>query len=129
MKQIQFILTLLLAAVVLAACGGAAQSGAATAVESYLAALVTKDADKLSTLSCAAWETQAILEMDSFEAVAPQLEGVACQESGKDGDFTLVDCQGKIITTYDGEQTELELDRWTYELVQQDGNWLVCGYR
>lgn len=118
---------LLLALLALAGCGGA--SGAAAAVENYLNAMVSKDGDRLIALSCADWETQAILDMDSFEAVAPKLEGVSCAESGTDGERTLVTCAGKIITTYDDEVTELELSRWTYEVVQQGSDWLVCGYR
>ncbi len=121
--------TLLLVILALAGCTGGGKSGAAAAVENYLNAMVSKDSDRLTALSCADWETQAILDMDSFEAVAPKLEGVSCVESGTDGERTLVTCAGKIITTYDNEQTELELSRWTYEVVQQSVDWLVCGYR
>ena len=115
--------------ILLTACGGGAQDGAAEAVEDYLQALVAKDETRLTNLSCAEWELQAVLEMDSFEAVAPQLEGVKCKTSGSDGETSLVDCEGKIVTTYDGEVTELELNRWTYQVVQHNNNWLVCGYR
>ncbi|MEN4012971.1 MAG: hypothetical protein AB1453_00260 [Chloroflexota bacterium] len=120
---------LLLFSLALAGCAAGGKDGAAAAVEDYLTAMVSKDGDHLAALSCAEWETQAILDMDSFEAVAPRLEGVSCAESGSDGDRTLVTCAGRIITTYDNEETELELSRWTYEVVQQGGDWLVCGYK
>ncbi len=119
----------LLVLVLLSACGGGVQGGPAEAVEDYLQALVAKDETRLTNLSCAEWETQAILEMDSFEAVTPSLEGVSCEVSGSDGEISLVDCQGKIVTTYDGEVREFELNRWTYQVMQQNNNWLVCGYR
>ena len=47
------------------------------AVENYLNALVEKDANRLTTLSCGDWEDDALLELDSFQAVTARLEGVA----------------------------------------------------
>jgi len=113
---------------VLAACTSNA-SPAATAVEQYLTALVGKQSDTLSTLVCADWESQALMEMDSFGAVAPELKDMACEESGTEGDLTLVACTGQIVTTYNDEKSELDLSDWTYEVIQQNGVWLVCGYR
>jgi hypothetical protein len=93
------------AALLLAACGGggAGTGGAAEAVEAYLQARVAGNADQLSTLSCADWEAQALVEASTFEAMNAVLDGVSCTESGTQGDLTLVDCQGQIVTTYQGE--------------------------
>jgi hypothetical protein len=104
-------------------------SAPAKAVEEYLNALVAKDENRLPTLVCSDWEDQALIELDSFQAVTPRLEGAACEQSGSDGDTALVKCSGKIIATYNNEDQELDLSTRTYQVVQQGGNWLVCGTR
>ena len=122
--------TLLVASTLLAACGAqAGGSPAVQAVQSYLKALVAKDATKLSNLACAAWESDATLEMDSFQAVTATLEGVSCQETGKNGSATLVNCKGAIVATYNNEKQNLDLSPRTYKVVQEGGEWRVCGYQ
>ena len=123
---VALILTILV--VLLAACGGGA-SGSVRAVEDYLNALVSKDDALVSSLSCEDWEMMAMLELDSFQAVETRLEGLTCSDAGADGDTFLVSCQGKIIATYNDEDQELDLSMRTYEVVQQGGEFLVCGYR
>ncbi len=120
----------LVLSLVLAACGGgAAKSGAAGAVESYLKAVVAKDSAKVSTLACKAFEPQALLEMDGFQAVKAELDGVSCKEAGADGSATLVSCTGKIVLTYNTEKQQLDVSRQTYKTVQEGGDWRVCGYK
>jgi hypothetical protein len=111
---------------ILTACSGNAD-GAAKATEAYLAAMGAKDSAKLSSLSCADWEQQAQMELDSFSAVDIKVEGVACKQTGTDGDTTLVQCQGKLVATYNNEDQEFDLSTRTYTVVQQGGEWLVCG--
>jgi len=122
--------TLLVVSTLLAACGAQAggSSPAAQAVQTYLQALVTKDAAKLSNQACKAWESDATMEMDSFQAVTATLEGVDCQETGKDGSATLVNCKGSIVATYNNEKQNLDLSPRTYKVVQEGGEWRVCGY-
>jgi hypothetical protein len=119
------------ASTLLAACGaqaGGSNSPAVQAVQTYLQALVAKDATKLANQSCKTWESEATLEMDSFQAVTATLEGVSCQETGKDGSATLVNCKGNIVATYNGEKQNLDLSPRTYKVVQEGGEWRVCGY-
>ena len=101
----------------------------AKAVENYLNALVEKDTDRLSTLVCGAWEEDALIELDSFQAVTARLEDAACTQTGTDGDTALVHCTGKIILSYDNEDQELDLSVRTYQVTQESGDWLVCGVR
>jgi hypothetical protein len=122
------VLLIILAALSLMACASN-NNAAANAVEDYLNALVAKDADRLATLSCSDWEDDALLELDSFQAVTARLDGVACEQTGTDGNTTLVLCKGKIIATYDTEDQELDLSVRTYQVVQEGGEWLVCGVR
>ena len=115
-------------AILLSACGSSASSSPAVgAVEGYVNAIIANDADKLSALSCADWESDALIELDSLQAVTSTLEGFACQETGTDGETTLVHCDGKMILSYNGENQELDLSTRTYQVVEQGGDWLVCG--
>jgi hypothetical protein len=123
------IFTIISAILLLTACASANGNAPVQAVENYLDALVAKDADRLSTLSCGDWEDDALLELDSFQAVNTRLEEVACEQTGTDGSTVLVLCNGKIIATYDTEDQELDLSVRTYQVVQEGGEWLVCGVR
>jgi hypothetical protein len=139
-------LTCLLAGLLSACGGGTAPTAAASqaptvppvptvspavkAVTDYLQALVAKDVNKVSTLTCKDWEQAAIQEVDSLQAVTAILSSdLACSQSGTDAGNALVKCQGKIITTYNTENQELDLSVRTYKVTQSGGDWLVCGYQ
>ncbi len=127
-----FLFTLLtaLALTVLSACGSSTNTDApAQAVEDYLNALVAKDADRLPTLVCGDWEEDALIELDSFQAVTARLENVACTQSGTDGETALVNCTGSIVATYNNEDQALDLSVRTYQVTEDNGTWLVCGTR
>jgi hypothetical protein len=130
MKYIPYpllMLALLISAFILASCG--TNSTAQTAIEGYLQALTSKNADQLANLSCADWESQAKTELESFGAVSVTLDNPSCQESGKDGDYTLVSCSGKIIANYGNEVLEIDLSERTYLAANEGGEWRMCGYR
>jgi hypothetical protein len=114
--------------VLLTACASGADAPA-QAVENYLTALVNKDADRLSTLVCGAWEEDALIELDSFQAVTARLEDLSCSQTGTDGETALVLCTGDIIATYGNEEQKLDLSVRTYQVTQEGGDWLVCGTR
>ena len=123
-------LTLLITTLFLSACAASDNSKApAKAVEEYLNALVAKDANRLPTLVCSDWEDDALIELDSLQAVTARLDGIACTQTGTDGDTALVNCSGKLITTYNNEDQDMDLSVRTYQVVQQNGDWLVCGTR
>ena len=128
-KVFPFMLALMMTTFILTACASGREDAPVRAVENYLNALVEKDADRLSTLSCGEWEEDALLELDSFQAVDVRLEGMACEQTGTDGATALVLCSGNIIATYDNEDQELDLSTRTYQVVQEGGDWLVCGAR
>jgi hypothetical protein len=113
----------------LSACTANNENAPVQAVEGYLTALVEKDANRLTTLSCGDWEDDALLELDSFQAVNTRLEGVACEQTGTDGATALILCNGSIIATYDTEDQQLDLSARTYQVVEEGGEWLVCGTR
>ena len=128
-RAVVFAALLVLTALILAACQSGGGDDPAAAAESYLTALVEKDADRLSTLSCAAWEENAILELDSFQAVEVRLEGMDCQEASRDGNAAVVSCAGNIVATYNEEDQEFPLSTRDLSMQLEGGEWRVCGYQ
>lgn len=115
------------AALLLAACGGNVDAPAA-AVEDYLQAVADKDADRLAVLSCAEWEEDAQMLLDSFAAVEVTLDEVSCQTRESQGDNAFVECSGALAVSYEGEIREFALvDEPAFHVVQASGTWLVCG--
>ena len=129
MRTFFLILFGILTTLALSACASNNDNAPVQAVEDYLTALVEKDANRLTTLSCGEWEDDALLELDSFQAVTARLEGLACEQTGTDGDTALVLCNGNIVATYNGEDQQLDLSVRTYQVVEEGGEWLVCGTR
>jgi hypothetical protein len=122
-----FLISLLLP-LILSGCASK-QTGAAYTTQAYINALVSKDATKLTNLSCAAWEADAKTELDSFGAVTARLEDLSCKDASKDGNYTLVACTGKIIANYNGEDQAINLADRTYKMSQEGGDWRMCGYK
>jgi hypothetical protein len=113
----------------LAGCqAGSNTAGAASAIQKYLAARAASDLDQMTLLSCPTWEAQARIEAASFKSMNAKLQEVICQVSGSDGGSTLVTCTGKIVTTYQGEAREWPVGDHPFKVVQQDGEWRMCGY-
>lgn len=130
MRKVLFgLIIVMLVSMLLTACSSSSSDAPAKAVEDYLNTLVAKDADRLPTLVCGDWEEDALIELDSFQAVTARLDNVACTQSGTDGDTALVNCTGKIVATYNNEDQELDLSVRTYQVIQDGGDWLVCGTR
>ena len=128
MRKLILIFVLTLTISILAACASEADAPA-QAVQNYLDALVNKESDRLPTLVCGEWEEEALIELDSFQAVTARLEDVACSQTGTDGNTALVLCTGNIVATYNNEDQRLDLSVRTYQVVEQGGDWLVCGTR
>lgn len=129
MRKILMFLLIAITATLITACTSANSDAPAQAVEAYLNALVAKDENLLPTLVCGDWEDDALIELDSFQAVEVRLDNAACTQAGSEGDTALVNCTGNIIATYNDEDQELDLSVRTYQVVQQGGDWLVCGTR
>ncbi len=122
------ILIFLLSIFLLTACG-ANPDDAPQAIEAYLDALVAKDSDRLAASSCADWEGEVTRELDMFVAITPELKGVSCQLDSSEGEVAYVTCTGSIAYTYNGEAEELSLERRTYKVVFEGGDWRMCGYK
>lgn len=103
--------------------------GPPKAIYAYLEARVAGDANRMVTLSCATWEGQAKIEAASFRNVKPRLEDAVCETAGTEGEFTLVACQGRIMTSYNGEPRAFDLSHRQFKTVNDGGEWRMCGYK
>jgi hypothetical protein len=147
-EEVLLRLRLTVLVVVLLSLLGACSNGASpeAAVETYLESLIEGDQVGAINASCADWEAQARAEAASFDSVEARLEGVSCSVSGESGDFslvscqgaiiatygtedTVVSCQGAIIATYGTEDTELALEGRSYQIIEEGGEWRMCGYQ
>lgn len=122
-KQLLFIVTF---SILLISCTTGA--GAPAAIEAYVRALADKDVITAAGASCLAWEEAAFAEASSFEAVEVEIEGLSCQESGTEGEFTRVGCEGVIVANYGGELQDIDLSLRTYLAIREGGEWKMCGY-
>jgi len=129
MRKLILLSLMIIAALALAACGASDADAPAKAVENYLTTLVEKDGDRLPTLVCGDWEADALIELDSFQAVTARLDNLSCSQTGTDGETALILCTGNIIATYNGEDQALDLSGRTFQVTQENGEWLVCGTR
>ena len=123
------ILILLIMAVAIVSCdSGAATDDASTAddaaaaVEGYLTAKVSNDADGIRRYLCSAMEADFDREVQSFSGVEAEIEGMAC--ASDEGGAT-VTCAGTIVAVYGGENRDYPLA--TYSVVEEDGEWKWCG--
>jgi ketosteroid isomerase-like protein len=126
MRSKLFLAFTLLSMLLLSAC--ASGDLAAQTVQDYYQAIVAGDADRALALSCANWELNAQLEVDSFQAVDASLDGFTCEEVSSDGNMAIVTCQGQIVMSYDGEDQYLDLSRQNFQVENAGGDWLFCGY-
>jgi len=124
MRKTLFLILLL--SLALTAC--ASTDLPAQTVENYYQAILDGDAGRASALSCAEQEANVQMEIDSFLAVDAVLDNFSCEQIGTDGDMALVSCSGRIAMTYDGEDQYLDLSAQTYQVLNQGGDWLFCGY-
>jgi hypothetical protein len=128
MRRMIFIFVLLtIFSALFSACS--ANPDAAATVGEYLKALVAKDVNRLSALSCSSWEAEARQTFDSFSAVDIKLADLSCKQTGTEGDQALVTCTGNIVATYNNENQNIDLSASTYVLVKQNNEWLVCGQK
>lgn len=119
MKTLFLIISLL----ILAGC--ASNDNPAQVVEAYFQAIIADETERLADLTCAAYEAQAMTLASSFRNTGAELEDISCQQAGTDGDYNIVQCQGKIVVQYQAELREFPLSR--YRIIQEDGDWRMCG--
>ena len=103
--------------------------GAKNSIEAYINALSNKDTAQIINLSCADWEQNALLEVDSLTAVGSKVDNLVCTETAQDGDVTYISCTGNLVLDYNGEAQQIDLSNRTYIARNEDGEWRMCGYK
>ncbi len=91
--------------------------------------MVDRDLNKAVSLSCASWEPQARTEFNSFSAVTLKLNNVVCKPVGEAGSAVQVTCTGSIIANYGAEDLTIDIANRTYQVVNEGGDWRMCGYK
>jgi hypothetical protein len=114
----------------LSSCSGSSNSeAAASAVQDYWQAMVSRDLNQAIAHSCAGWETQARTEFNSFSAVKLKLENVACKVKSQAAAEAQVTCTGVIIANYGAEDLTIDIANRIYRVVNESGEWRMCGYQ
>ena len=119
----------ILLAILQASCSGGSGPSAAAAVQAYWQAMVDRDLNKVVELSCADWEAQARTEFNSFSAVKLELDNVACSAASQSGDTVQVSCSGGIIANYGAENLTIDIANRAYRVLNEGGEWRMCGYQ
>jgi len=118
---------ILLFLIIISGCRIDQTSEAAQAAEQYYQALVKKDENAMINLSCSDWEADTKLMYDSFAAVELTLDNLSCQQTPKDEDF-IVSCTGNLIASYGAEKLEIDIAERPLVVIEEGGEWRVCGY-
>jgi hypothetical protein len=124
----RFLFLAVLIMLTLAACNSAQPDSPVGVVQSYVQARVTSDENKLLTLSCKDQESQAKRDADSFRSMKATLDSITCKQASEESPYTIVACEGKIVTEYAGETRDWNLADRNFKTIQEDGQWKVCGY-
>jgi hypothetical protein len=122
------ILIVIICILLLSSCNKKSEN-AADSIEAYIQALSAKDSVQVSVLSCPEWEQNALTEVDSLTAVGAKAENLACEETGKEGDYAYISCTGYLALDYDGEIQQIDLSNRIYLALYDDGEWRMCGYK
>jgi len=101
----------------------------AKAIERYLEARISKNNETFAGTFCSVFEFEALTEFDSFGAVEATIDEMVCTVDDISDQKAKVTCTGSVDVVYDGENNNtLDLGRFPYTAVQEDGEWKMCGY-
>ena len=119
---------LIIIMMLLISCSEKIESPAVSAVERYYLAIIQQSQDDLAKDVCSDFEATAKTELDSYKGVKTELSDFACTESDKSDQQATVKCTGKIVATYGNEKMDFPIEGRAHKVVNQSGDWLVCGY-
>ncbi len=127
MRKILILCLISVSALLLSACSGSSADEPAKTVEAYWKALAAQDSAQVSSLSCAAYETEALNTLESFKSVAVTLNDLACSSTSTTDTSASVSCKGTFVASYGTEKMTLNLADRTYAAVKEGGEWRMCG--
>ena len=114
------LLSLILIGLVVAGC--ASSDNPVQVVEDYFTAIINDDVEQLAALTCSAHEAEAVTAATSFRNTGAELQDMQCSLTP---DSNIVQCQGKIVVSYQAELREFPLG--SYRIEQEGDTWRVCG--
>lgn len=128
-KSIILILLAALFLIVLTGCAKKSDSGEAVKpVEAFYNAIVTQNRDRVSAITCADWEKDALREVDAFMGVKSELKDFSCSVSESSDNSATVTCKGSIAASYGTEITDFPLENRSHKVIKEQGEWHICGY-
>lgn len=128
-KNIVLILLALLLIAAASGCSKKSEDGEAVKpVEAFYNAIVTQNRDKVSSITCADWEKDALREVDAFMGVKSELKDFSCSVSESSDNEAVVTCKGSIAASYGTEITDFPLDNRSHKVIKEQGEWHICGY-
>ena len=129
MKKTFVLLLMMLTILGLAACSKQSKtSEAVRPVEAFYDAIVSQKRDRVGSITCAAWEKDALREVDAFMGVKSELKDFSCSVTEEGKDSAVVTCKGRIAASYGEEITDFPLDGRTHQVIKEQGEWRICGY-
>lgn len=123
----QIMVGIMMVLILVTGCSTSASDAPAASVQAYWQAMAEKDAAGLSSLTCADYEATALSTLDSFQAVETTLSDLKCTTMSQDGEEAEVTCQGSLDATYGAEVSNFDLSVYTFQVIKQGGDWLMCG--
>ena len=126
-----FIFLIFTAVLALMLSGCSKKSGSSEAVkpvEAFYNAIVTQNRERVSSITCADWEKDALREVDAFMGVKSELKDFSCAVSESGETEAVVTCKGAIAASYGTEITDFPLDNRTHKVIKEQGEWHICGY-
>ena len=120
-------LSIILLVVFLPGCGNN-QSLATQSVEEYFQAIVEKNQDMLVSKVCTSYEPNAMMDFNTFAIVKTSLENFSCQTTTTNENGYDVNCQGSLQAKFGDELRTFDLSKRTFQVVEENGNWLICGH-
>lgn len=127
-RTIVFILMLMCIFTASACSKKSDSSEAVKPVEAFYDAIVSQNRDRVSAITCAAWEKDALRDVDAFMGVKSELKDFSCSVSSEGKDEATVVCKGAIAASYGTEVTDFPLDQRSHKVIKEQGEWRICGY-
>lgn len=129
MKTTIILTSIFLSIILLSACSQKTDSSeAAKPVEAFYNAIVSQNRDRVSSITCADWEKDALREVDAFMGVKSELKDFSCSVSSEEKDVAVVTCKGSIAASYGTEVTNFPLENRSHKVIKEQGEWHICGY-
>jgi hypothetical protein len=111
----------------LSGCSGE-RALAAESVETFFQAILEKDETLFRSAVCSEYETIAMMDFASFAIVETRMENFSCQVEGEAEGPVSVRCQGNLQASFGDETRSFDLSSRVYQVIEENGQWLVCGH-